>query len=61
MDFPLTLSMIMRRAELLFPNQEIVTRQPDRSFHRYTNREWLRRAKKLALALKRTEEDRPRH
>ena len=53
MDFPLTLSMIMRRAELLFPNQEIVTRQPDRSFHRYTNREWLRRAKKLALALKR--------
>ena len=52
MDFPLTLSMIMRRAELLFPNQEIVTRQPDRSFHRYTNREWLRRAKKLALALK---------
>ena len=53
MDFPLTLSMIMRRAELLFPNQEIVTRQPDRSFHRYTNREWLRRAKKLAMALKR--------
>ena len=53
MDFPLTLTMIMRRAELFFPQQEIVTRQPDKSFHRYTYREWIRRAKKLALALKR--------
>ncbi|MBF0276145.1 MAG: long-chain fatty acid--CoA ligase [SAR324 cluster bacterium] len=52
MDFPLTLSMVMRRAELLFPEKEIVTRQPDRSFHRYTYSEWIRRSKKLALALK---------
>ncbi len=52
MDFPLTLTMIMRRAELFFPEQEIVTRLPDKSFHRYTYREWIQRTKKLALALK---------
>lgn len=51
MNFPLTLSTIMRRAELLYPRQEIVTRQPDKSFHRYTYKDWLRRTKKLALAL----------
>ena len=52
MDFPLTLTMIMRRAESFFPEQEIVTRLPDKSFHRYTYREWIQRTKKLALALK---------
>ncbi len=52
MDFPLTLSMVMRRAELLYPNQEIVTREPDKSYHRYTYKDWIKRTKKLALALK---------
>ena len=51
MDFPLTLSMVMRRAELLYAQQEIVTREPDKSFHRYTYQDWLRRTKKLAQAL----------
>lgn len=53
MNFPLTLSMIMRRAELLYARQEIVTREPDKSYHRYTYKDWLRRTKKLALALQR--------
>ncbi|MFQ5636394.1 MAG: long-chain fatty acid--CoA ligase [bacterium] len=53
MDYPLTLTTIMRRAEFLFRNQEIVTRQPDKSYHRYTYADWINRTKKLALALKR--------
>ncbi|MFQ5650025.1 MAG: long-chain fatty acid--CoA ligase [bacterium] len=53
MDFPLTLNMIMRRAESLFRDKEIITRQPDKSFHRYTYGDCLKRTKKLALALKR--------
>ena len=36
MDFQLTLPAILRRAETYFPQQEIVTRLPDRCFHRYT-------------------------
>lgn len=52
MDYPLTLNFIMRRAESLCQNKEIVTRQPDKSFHRYTYRECLKRTKRLALALK---------
>ena len=36
MDFQLTLPPILRRAEAYFPGNEIVTRLPDRSFHRYT-------------------------
>ena len=36
MDFQLTLPTILKRAETYFPHQEIVTRMPDRSFHRYT-------------------------
>ncbi len=53
MDFQLTLNAIMRRAEMLFRNQEIVTRQPDKSYHRYTYGDWIKRTKKLALALRR--------
>ena len=36
MDFQLTLPTILKRAETYFPHQEIVTRMPDRSFHRYS-------------------------
>ena len=36
MDFQLTLPTILRRAETYFPQQEIVSRLPDRVFHRYT-------------------------
>ena len=51
MDFPLTLTHIMRRAESFFGEGEIVTRLPDKSFHRTTHGEALRRARQLAVAL----------
>jgi fatty-acyl-CoA synthase len=53
MDFELTLDAVLRRAEQHFFKKEIVTRLPDKSFHRYTYRDMARRAKQLALALKR--------
>ena len=51
MDFPLTLPHILKRAETYFGDGEIVTRLPDRSFHRTNHREAMRRAKQLAVAL----------
>ncbi len=52
MDFQLTLPTILKRAETYFPNQEIVTRMPDRSFHRYSFADFGKRARQLAVALK---------
>ena len=51
MDYPLTLSPILRRAESLFGHKEIVTRRPDKSVHRYTYADFAPRAKRLAVAL----------
>ncbi len=51
-DYQLVLPTILRRAETLYQNQEIVTRRPDKSFHRYTYVDFIARAKKFALALK---------
>ena len=51
MDFQLTLPPLLRRAETYFSQQEIVTRLPDKSFHRYTVGESVRRSKQLAVAL----------
>jgi fatty-acyl-CoA synthase len=51
MDFPLTLTHLLRRAETYFGNGAIATRLPDRSFHRTTYAETMRRARQLALAL----------
>jgi fatty-acyl-CoA synthase len=51
MDFQLTLPPILRRAETFFGGKEIVTRLPDRTFHRYTYRDLARRSKQLAAAL----------
>jgi fatty-acyl-CoA synthase len=53
MDFQLTLPPVLRRAETYFGDKEIVTRLPDRSFHRYTYRDLARRSKQLAVALQR--------
>lgn len=53
MDFQLTVDAVLRRAETSFHNKEVVTRLPDKSFHRYTYRDMAVRAKQLALALKR--------
>ena len=49
MDFQLTLPTILKRAETYFPHQEIVTRMPDRSFHRYTFADFGQRARQLAV------------
>jgi hypothetical protein len=39
MDFQLTLPPLLRRAETYFPDKQIVTRLPDKSYHRYTYRD----------------------
>ena len=51
MDFPLTLPHILRRSETFFGNGEIITRLPDKSFHRTNYRETMARARRLAAAL----------
>ena len=53
MDFPLTLDTILRHAERIHGQREVVTRLPDKSWHRYTYAEMGHRAKCLSLALKR--------
>jgi fatty-acyl-CoA synthase len=52
MDFPLTIPVMLRRAETLFSDQEIVTRLPDRSLQRYTYADMARRTRQLAAALR---------
>jgi fatty-acyl-CoA synthase len=51
MDYQLSLPPILRRAETYFGDREVVTRLPDKSFHRYTYRDMAARAKQLAVAL----------
>jgi fatty-acyl-CoA synthase len=51
-DYQLTLPVILRRAEQLYGYREIVTRRPDKSFHRHTFADFVSRSKKLAVALK---------
>ncbi len=51
MDFQLTLPHLLRRVETYYPEKEIVTRLPDKSFHRYGYGDMARRAKQLAVAL----------
>ena len=51
MDFQLTIPALLRRAEQLHYDREIVTRLPDRSIHRYTYGDMISRAKRLAVAL----------
>lgn len=50
-NYQLTLPTIMRRAETLFGHKEIVSRRQDSSLHRYTYIDFVRRAKKLSVAL----------
>jgi fatty-acyl-CoA synthase len=51
MDTQLTLPILLRRSETYFGDKEIVTRQADKSFHRYTYRDSARRARALAVGL----------
>ena len=53
MDFQLTIPTILRRCEQLHYDREVVTRLPDKSIHRYTYGDMIRRAKRLSLALQR--------
>jgi fatty-acyl-CoA synthase len=52
-EYQLTLPPVLRRAETYFGEEEVATRLPDRSFHRYTYRDMAERAKRLAVALQR--------
>ena len=51
MQVPLNLSHFLERAGKLFAAQEIVSRLPDKSLHRYTYADFYRRARALAEAL----------
>ncbi len=51
MEYQLTLPTILRRAETLFGNKEIISCLPDKSIHRYTYKDFAKRVKKLAVAL----------
>ena len=53
MDSPLTISALLRHTERLHSDREIVSRRADRSIHRYTYRDCLRRARQLGAALRR--------
>ena len=57
MDYQLNVPAILRRAEQLYGDSEIVSRLPDKSWHRFTYADFVSRAKRLAVALR---EPRPR-
>ncbi len=52
MDFQLTIPAMLRRAEQLHHDREIVTRRGDMSIHRTTYGQIIARSKRLAVALK---------
>jgi fatty-acyl-CoA synthase len=51
MDYPLTLTHILERSAKIYPRREIASRVPNGSMHRYTYRDFHRRAHRLAHAL----------
>ncbi len=51
MDVPLTIDLIVERAERWMGDGEVVSRRPDRSLTRTTYREVMKRARQLARAL----------
>lgn len=53
MDYPLTLTALLRRAETYYGDGEIVSRLADKQVVRYTYADWARRTRQLALALAR--------
>ena len=50
-DYPLSLTAIVERAELLTPGRKVVYRRPDGSVHRTTIGECAKRARRLASAI----------
>jgi fatty-acyl-CoA synthase len=51
MEYQLTIPTILRRAENMFGEKDIITCLPDKSIHRYTYADFAARAKKLGVAL----------
>ena len=51
MDYPLTLTAILRRAETVFGGREIVSQLPDKIIHRYTYADMAERSRRLGVAL----------
>jgi len=52
MDYQLNVPAILRRGDELFGDSEIVSRLPDKSWHRYTYADFTSRTKKLIVALR---------
>jgi acyl-CoA synthetase (AMP-forming)/AMP-acid ligase II len=52
MDYQLNVPAILRRADQLFGHKQVVSRLPDRSWHRISYADLTRRTKQLALALR---------
>ena len=52
-DYPLSLTALIERAELLTPGRKVVYRRPDGKVHRTTMGDCARRARRLATALSR--------
>ena len=53
MDYPLTITAMLRRTESMFGHKEIVSRRPDRALERSNYAQALGRARRLASALAR--------
>ncbi|MEC9340064.1 MAG: AMP-binding protein, partial [Pseudomonadota bacterium] len=51
MDYPLTTQAILRRAEAVFGQREIVTRLSDNTLHRYTVETFCGRVRQLMSAM----------
>jgi len=52
MDYQLNVPAILRRADELYGDNEIASRLPDKSWHRYTYADFVSRTKKLIVALR---------
>ena len=52
MDYQLNVPAILRRADELYGDNEIVSRLPDKSWHRYTYADFVSRTKQLVVALR---------
>jgi fatty-acyl-CoA synthase len=53
MDFPLTLTHFLERARTYYPRSEVISRNVDKSLHRYTFADFYKRTCRLANALTR--------
>ncbi len=52
MDYQLTVASLLRRADELYGASEIASRQPDKSWHRYSYADFVSRTKRLVVGLR---------